>query len=82
MNITLEQAQKAVQASIEKSKELSLKMNIAVVDAGANLIAFARMEGAWLGSIDIFIKKRKLQDYLFQKGFETGLVREIVEDLR
>ncbi len=46
MNITLEQAQEAIQASIKKSKELNLKMNIAVVDAGANLIAFARMEGA------------------------------------
>ncbi len=34
------------------------------------------------GERNIFIKKRKLQDYLFQKGFETGLVREIVEDLR
>jgi regulatory protein len=34
------------------------------------------------GERNIFIKKRKLQDYLFQKGFETGLVREIVKDLR
>lgn len=32
-------------------------MNIAVVDAGANLVAFERMEGAWLGSIDIAINK-------------------------
>jgi uncharacterized protein GlcG (DUF336 family) len=32
-------------------------MNIAVVDAGANLTAFARMDGAWLGSIDIAINK-------------------------
>jgi uncharacterized protein GlcG (DUF336 family) len=42
MNITLEQAQKAVQASIDKSKELSLKMNIAVVDSGANLVSRLR----------------------------------------
>ena len=34
-------------------------MNIAVVDAGANLVAFARMDGAWLGSLDISIKKAK-----------------------
>lgn len=34
-------------------------MNIAVVDAGANLSAFARMDGAWLGSIDIAIKKAR-----------------------
>jgi len=32
-------------------------MNIAVVDGGGNLLAFERMDGAWLGSIDISIKK-------------------------
>ena len=32
-------------------------MNVAIVDAGGNLIAFGRMDGAWLGSIDIAIKK-------------------------
>ena len=59
MGITLEQAEKAIQAAKEKSKELNLKMNIAVVDAGANLVAFARMDGAWLGSIDIAIRKAR-----------------------
>jgi len=34
-------------------------MNIAVVDRGAHLVAFARMDGAWLGSLDIAIKKAK-----------------------
>jgi uncharacterized protein GlcG (DUF336 family) len=32
-------------------------MNIAVVDAGGNLVAFERMDGAWMGSIDIAINK-------------------------
>jgi uncharacterized protein GlcG (DUF336 family) len=59
MEITLEQAEKAVQAAKEKSRELNLKMNIALVDAGANLVAFARMDGAWLGSIDIAIRKAR-----------------------
>jgi uncharacterized protein GlcG (DUF336 family) len=59
MGMTLEQAQKAVQAAKEKAQELNLKMNIAVVDAGANLTAFARMDGAWLGSIDIAIRKAR-----------------------
>jgi uncharacterized protein GlcG (DUF336 family) len=45
MNISLEQAEKAV--------ELGTKMNISIVDAGANILAFARMDGAWLGSADI-----------------------------
>jgi uncharacterized protein GlcG (DUF336 family) len=34
-------------------------MDICVVDAGANLVAFARMDGAWIGSIDILFKKSK-----------------------
>ena len=59
MNISLEQAQKAVAAAQKKAAELELKMNIAIVDAGANLVAFARMDGAWLGSVDIAIKKAK-----------------------
>ncbi len=59
MNITLEQAQKAVAAAVKKSEELGLKMNVAVVNEGVNLVAFAHMDGAWLGSIDISIKKAK-----------------------
>jgi uncharacterized protein GlcG (DUF336 family) len=59
MSITLEQAQAAVKAAHEKSLEMGVKMNIAVVDAGANLTAFARMDDAWLGSLDISIKKAK-----------------------
>ena len=59
MNITLAQAEKAIAAAVKKSVELSTKMDICVVDAGANLVAFARMDGAWIGSIDISFKKAK-----------------------
>lgn len=59
MGITLAQAEAVIAAAKAKSTELDLKMNIAVVDAGANLVAFARMDGAWLGSLDISIKKAK-----------------------
>jgi len=55
----LQQAQSAVNAALAKSQELDVKMNIAVVDAGANLTAFARMDGAWLGSADIAKKKAR-----------------------
>jgi len=55
----LEQAIAAVEAALKKSNEMGVKMDIAVVDAGANLKAFARMDGAWLGSIDIAQKKAK-----------------------
>ena len=58
-DITLKQAQAAVAAALQKAAELGVRMNIAVVDAGANLKAFGRMENAWLGSIDISIRKAK-----------------------
>ena len=58
-DITLSQAQAAIAAAETKAAELGTKMDIAIVDAGANLKAFARMDGAWLGSIDIAIKKAR-----------------------
>ncbi|HEX7289515.1 MAG TPA: heme-binding protein [Conexibacter sp.] len=51
--ITLEAAQAVVDAARAKAAEIGVPMNVAVVDAGNNLTAFARMDGAWLGSIDI-----------------------------
>ncbi|MBO2011020.1 GlcG/HbpS family heme-binding protein [Hymenobacter negativus] len=59
MGITLEQAQAAIHAAHQKALDMGVKMNIAVVDAGANLTAFVRMDDAWLGSLDISIKKAK-----------------------
>lgn len=58
-DITLAQAQSAVAAAQKKAAEIGTKMDIAIVDAGANLKAFVRMDGAWLGSIDIAMKKAK-----------------------
>ena len=55
----MQQARAAVDGARKKSDELSVKMNIAIVDAGTNLKAFARMDGAWRGSIDIAIKKAR-----------------------
>src|SRR5271163_4685192 len=55
--MTMEKAQGIISAGIVKAKEIGQPMNIAVVDVGANLTAFARMDGAWLGSIDIAINK-------------------------
>lgn len=70
-DISLEQARGAVTAAIQKAGQLGAKMNIAVVDAGANLKAFARMDGAWLGSIDISIKKAKTARFF---DMETGVI--------
>lgn len=59
MNISLEQAEAIIDAAKIKAAELNTKMNICVVDTGANIVAFARMDGAWLGSADIAQKKAK-----------------------
>ena len=58
-DISLEQAKSVVDAAEKKASEMGVKMDIAVVDAGANLKAFIRMDGAWLGSIDIAQKKAR-----------------------
>src|SRR5215210_8089037 len=55
--ITLELAQRVIAAAEKKAADIKQPMNIAVVDGAGNLVAFARMEGAWLGSIDIAQKK-------------------------
>lgn len=57
--ITLEQAQQVVAAALKKSTEIGTLMNVAVVDEGGNLTAFAKQDGAWMGSIDISIRKAR-----------------------
>ena len=51
--ITLDEAQTVIAAPRAKADEIGVPMNIAIVDAGGNLTAFAKMDNAWLGSIDI-----------------------------
>ena len=58
-DIDLDQAQTVVAAALKKAEEISTLMNVTVIDAGGNLKAFARMDGAWLGSIDISAKKAR-----------------------
>ena len=74
MNITLAQAEKAIAAAKVKATAIDTKMNIAIVDAGANLVAFGRMDGAWLGSLDISIKKAKTARFF---DMNTGIVGEL-----
>jgi uncharacterized protein GlcG (DUF336 family) len=68
-DITLEIANRAINAAVRKSQKMNVKQNIAIVDRGGNLKAFARMDGAWLGSIDIAVKKARTAR-LFE--LETG----------
>ncbi|WP_224996417.1 heme-binding protein [Cesiribacter sp. SM1] len=72
MNITLSQAEKIISAAKEKATAINTLMNIAVVDAGANLVAFARMDGAWLGSVDIAIKKAKTARFFDMNTGDIG----------
>ncbi len=55
--MTLSEARKVIAAAEKKAAEIGQPMNVAVVDEGANLVAHARMDGAWIGSIDISINK-------------------------
>ncbi len=81
MNITLQQAQNAIEAATRKSDELGVKMNIAVVDSGANLTAFGRMDGAWLGSADIALKKAKTARFFDMDSGEIGKLSQPGEPL-
>jgi uncharacterized protein GlcG (DUF336 family) len=55
--VRLEDARRVIAAAEKKSAEIKQPMNIAVVDEGGNLVSHVRMDGAWLGSIDISINK-------------------------
>jgi uncharacterized protein GlcG (DUF336 family) len=71
-DITTAQAQAALQAAVRKAEQLGTRMDIAVVDAGANLRAFVRMDGAWLGSIDIAIKKARTARFFDMNTGDIG----------
>ena len=75
-DITLDQASAVVSAARAQAEKQSTLMDIAVVDAGANLKAFVRMDGAYLGSIDIAIKKAKTARYF---NMPTGKLGELAQ---
>src|SRR6476660_8171957 len=56
-NVNLSDARRIIAAAEKKAAEIGQPMNIAVADAGGNLVAHVRMDGAWMGSVDISIKK-------------------------
>lgn len=71
-DISIQQARAAIEAAYKKASEIGTKMNIAVVDAGANLKAFVRMDGAWLGSVDISIRKARTARYFDMPTGQIG----------
>ena len=70
-DLTLEAAERIVAAAKKKAAEIKTKMDIAVVDAGGNLKAFVRMDGAWLGSIDIAQRKARTARWF---DMDTGVI--------
>ena len=75
-DITAAQAQHVVNEALSKAEEIDTLMNIAVVDAGGNLKAFSRMDGAWLGSIDIAIKKARTARFFNMNTGEIGALSQ------
>jgi uncharacterized protein GlcG (DUF336 family) len=72
MNLTLETTEDLLKAAKDKAIEIGVAMNIAIVDEGANLKAFYRMDNAWLGSIDIAIKKARTARFFDMNSGEIG----------
>lgn len=81
MNITLKQAEAAIAAAKAKAEALNTLMNIAVVDSGTNLVAFAHMDNAWLGSIDISQKKARTARFFNMPTGEIGKLSQPGESL-
>ncbi|HET6504799.1 MAG TPA: heme-binding protein [Amycolatopsis sp.] len=73
-DITLAEAEAVVEAAVKKSRELGTLMDITVVDAGGNLKAFVREDGAWLGSIDISAKKARTARYF---DMDSGAIGQL-----
>ncbi len=55
--ITLDEARRVIAVAEKKAQEIGQPMNIAVCDAGCNLVSHVRMDNAWIGSVDIAINK-------------------------
>jgi len=75
-DLSLDQAQAIVTAALAAAEEQGTKMDVAVVDAGGNLKAFARMDGAWLGSIDIATTKARTARYFDLPSEELGALSQ------
>ena len=75
-DIDLQTAEVALAAAKKKAAELGTKMDIAIVDAGTNLKAFARMDGAWLGSIDISMRKARTARYFDMPSGDIGTLSQ------
>ncbi len=84
--IGIDRAQSVIAAAAAEAKRHNWKMDIAVVDAGGNLVAFARMDGAQLASISIAEHKARVaatfrrETKLFENGMQSGLIYQLSLD--
>lgn len=76
MSISLDQGQAVIRAATVKAREIGVAASIVVLDAGGNIKAFARMDDAWLGSVDVAMKKAKTS-VLFE--MDTQAVWEVTK---
>ena len=74
--LTLDDAKRMLQAGETAAASIGITYNIAVVDAGGNLLAFARQDGALIGSIDLAIGKA-VTARIFDKP--TSLLAELAQ---
>jgi uncharacterized protein GlcG (DUF336 family) len=74
MTLTLEQGQAILHAATAKARQIGIAASVVVLDAAGHLKAFSRMDDAWLGSIDVAMKKARTS-VLFE--METQTVWEV-----
>ena len=80
--VNLDDARRVIRAAEKKAKEIGQPMNIAVADEGGNIVAHIRMDNAWIGSIDISIKKAYTsrawiwQSILSQEASSSAFMRQ------
>ncbi len=72
MHVTYDQAEEIIDAAIAEAKRIGVPFCIAVLDSGASLKAFRRMDDAWVGSIDVAMKKAKTACYFAMPSGEIG----------
>lgn len=80
-DITAGQAQRVIEAALKTAVVQGVPMNIAIVDAGGNLKAFHRMDGAFLGSIDISIGKARTARYFNMSTYDFGAASQPGQEL-
>jgi glc operon protein GlcG len=84
--IPLERAQAVIAAAVAEAAKHDWKMNVAVVDSGGNLVAFARMDGAQFASVPISEHKARTaasfrrETKIFENGIQGGNVYQLTLD--